>query len=102
MYSAFECGRLAAGPDGDPLIGPKQNHALFPRVTHHGFSDRRSRPFRINVFITPAVHGCTTPAVQEDPDYHRTVAARSCIDGAPAGTGSAQPARRSLSARSTG
>src|SRR5258708_20596028 len=40
----------------DPLIGPKQNHALFPRVTHHGFSDRRSRPFRINVFITPAVH----------------------------------------------
>jgi transposase len=24
-------------------------------VTHHGFSDRRSRPFRINVFITPAV-----------------------------------------------
>src|SRR5437588_3584118 len=30
-------------------------HAFFPRVTHNGFSDRRSRPFRINVFITPAV-----------------------------------------------
>jgi hypothetical protein len=27
MYPAFECSRLAAGPD--PLIGPKQNHALF-------------------------------------------------------------------------
>jgi hypothetical protein len=37
----------------DPLIGPNQKHALFARVTHRGFSDRRSRPFRINVFITP-------------------------------------------------
>jgi hypothetical protein len=37
MYSAFECGRLRRWPRCDPLIGPKQNHALFPRVTHHGF-----------------------------------------------------------------
>ena len=39
----------------DPLIGPNQKHALFLRVARYGFSDRRSRPFRINVFITPAV-----------------------------------------------
>jgi hypothetical protein len=38
-----------------PLIGPNQKRALYLRVAHPGFSDRRSRPFRINVFITLAV-----------------------------------------------
>src|SRR4051812_16100256 len=39
----------------DPLIVPNQIHALFLRVSFPGFSDRRSRPFRINVVITLAV-----------------------------------------------
>src|ERR1700687_5252002 len=55
MYPAFERGRFGRWPWCDPLIGPNQNHALFFAVAHYGFSDRRSRPFRINVFITLAV-----------------------------------------------
>src|ERR1700680_297858 len=39
----------------DPLIGPNQKHALLLRGGPDGFSDRRSRPFPINVFITLAV-----------------------------------------------
>jgi len=38
MYSAFECSRSGC----DPLIGPKQKHALFARVAH-------SRVFRSTV-----------------------------------------------------
>jgi hypothetical protein len=48
MHPAFKCGRFDRWPRCDPLIGPKQKHALFPRMAHPGFSDRRSRPFRIN------------------------------------------------------
>src|SRR3954463_6303702 len=40
----------AEAPDMCPQI-----HALFLRVSFPGFSDRRSRPFRINVVITLAV-----------------------------------------------
>src|ERR1700738_1215628 len=55
MYPAFECSRFGCWPWCDPLSGPNQKHALFARVALRGFSDRRSRPFRINVVITLAV-----------------------------------------------
>jgi hypothetical protein len=45
-----------------PLIGPKQDHALFLRVTCNGLSDRRFLPSRINVFITlQFVNALTSP-----------------------------------------
>jgi hypothetical protein len=46
---------LDARGGADPLIGPGQSPALKYRVGPDGFSDRRSRPFRINVVITLAV-----------------------------------------------
>ena len=50
-----DAAAVAAGPDVNPLIGPNQKLASFTRVARYGFSDRRSRPFRINVVITLAV-----------------------------------------------
>jgi hypothetical protein len=38
MYSAFECSRYGCWPRCDPLIGPNQEHAFFPRVARTGFS----------------------------------------------------------------
>jgi hypothetical protein len=47
---------LAAGPDIIRGLGPNQKHALLPRMALvAGLPNRRFRPFRINVVITPAV-----------------------------------------------
>jgi hypothetical protein len=47
---------LAAGPDVIRGLGPNQEHALLPRTALvAGLPNRRFRPFRINVVITPAV-----------------------------------------------
>ena len=58
---------VAAGPDVIRGSGPNQKHALKSRMALvTGFPDRRSRPFRINVVITPAVrehtNATSTPA----------------------------------------
>jgi hypothetical protein len=36
-------------------LANKMARTAWARVARNGFSDRRSRPFRISVFITPAV-----------------------------------------------
>ena len=47
---------LAAGPDVIRGLGPNQKHAFLPRMALvAGLPNRRFRPFRINVVITPAV-----------------------------------------------
>src|SRR5258707_15451931 len=48
-------------------------------VTHNGFSDRRSRPFRINVFITPTAG----PAGYGVPWLVRKVGPQCLVEGPP-------------------
>ncbi len=55
MYWSLSADRLDRWPSCDPLIGLKQIHAWFLGMTHNRFSNRGSRSFRINAFITPAV-----------------------------------------------
>ena len=53
---------LAAGPDVIRGLGPNQKHAFLPRMALvAGLTNRRFRPFRINVVITPAVPQRTQP-----------------------------------------
>src|SRR6266536_4323744 len=101
MYPAFECGRFDRWPCCDPLIGPNQKHAFFPRVTQPGFSDRRSRPFRINVFITLAVHGRTDATSSSHRQTPYAAAASAGGRYVPPWASSAQAMRASLLASAT-
>ncbi len=66
-----------------PLTGLEQKHALFARVALSGFSDRRYRPFRINVIITPAAlqrsDATSSPPVACSP-HSRDAAPRPLLD----------------------
>jgi len=56
VYGLYDAAAVAAGPDVIRGSGPNQSLALFARVALvAGLPNRRSRPFRINVVITPAV-----------------------------------------------
>src|SRR5262245_3450871 len=55
MYPALVGGRFDRWPLCDPLIGPKQTHALFLRMTQNRVFRLTVSTVRINVFITPAV-----------------------------------------------
>ena len=50
-----DAAAMAAGPDVIRGSVPTKTTRSFLASAQNGFSDRRSRPFRINVVITPAV-----------------------------------------------